>query len=86
MSKHKHYYMLRCVNEQAFVILYQENAPTESEAKKLNVGALYAVGPFRTRHAAEYMGRYGIGNPHLQTVADAERISRIERNNAVSKV
>ena len=41
-------------------------------------GAQYAVviGPFRTRRAATFMARYGENNPHLQTVADAERISR----------
>lgn len=37
----------------------------------------YATGPFRTRKAAEIMAKYGgPHNPHLQTVADAERLAR----------
>ena len=36
----------------------------------------YAIGPFRTMRGAEYMRDYGANNPHLQTVADAERIAR----------
>ncbi len=34
------------------------------------------IGPFRTKRAYLFMARYGEGNPHLQTVADAERIAR----------
>jgi hypothetical protein len=34
------------------------------------------VGPFRTKRAAVYMAESGQGNPHLQTVDDAERIVR----------
>ncbi len=34
------------------------------------------VGPFETRGGAEAMSRYGRLNPHLQTVSDAERLSR----------
>lgn len=31
------------------------------------------IGPFKTMRAARFMARYGgSGNPHLQTVADAE--------------
>lgn len=36
----------------------------------------YVIGPFNTIRAAEYMAKYGRGNPHLQTVADAERLSK----------
>jgi hypothetical protein len=41
-------------------------------------GHLYtcAQGPFRTRLAARWFNRYGRGNPHVQTVADAERLAR----------
>jgi hypothetical protein len=44
-------------------------------------GAKYAavIGPFKTKRAAEFMAKYGQGNPHLQTVADAERISRVSQ-------
>ncbi len=34
---------------------------------------LYAIGPFRTIRAANYMAKYGRGNPNLQTVGKAER-------------
>jgi hypothetical protein len=46
-------------------------------------GRKYAatIGPFRTKRAAEFMAKYGQGNPHLQTVADAERISKWITNN-----
>ena len=36
------------------------------------------IGPFRTRRGAELMRDYGAGNPHYQTVADAERFARLE--------
>ncbi len=41
-------------------------------------GHLYtcAQGPFCTRLAARWFNRYGWGNPHVQTVADAERLAR----------
>jgi hypothetical protein len=35
-----------------------------------------AQGPFRTRLAARWFNRYGWGNPHVHTVADAERLAR----------
>lgn len=40
----------------------------------------YVIGPFDTMRGAKYMADYGRGNPHLQTVADAERLSK--RKNA----
>ena len=41
-------------------------------------GHLYtcAQGPFRTRLAARWFNRYGRSNPHVHTVADAERLAR----------
>lgn len=41
-------------------------------------GSIYSavIGPFRTKRAAKIMAEYGANNPHLQTVADAERIAR----------
>lgn len=41
-------------------------------------GHLYtcAQGPFRTRLAARWFNRYGWGNPHVHTVAAAERLAR----------
>ena len=35
-----------------------------------------AQGPFRTRLAALWFNRYGWGNHHVRTVADAERLAR----------
>ncbi len=34
------------------------------------------MGPFRTLRAARFTVKHGKGNPHIQTVADAERIAR----------
>jgi hypothetical protein len=38
---------------------------------------LACIGPFRTRKAANFMSTHGRNNPHLQTVADAERIVKL---------
>lgn len=40
-------------------------------------GASYyaMIGPFRTRKGAEFMRDNGAGNPHCQTVSDAERLA-----------
>jgi hypothetical protein len=35
-------------------------------------GYAAVIGPFRTRAGAEFMRDYGKGNPHCQTVSDAE--------------
>lgn len=35
------------------------------------------IGPFRTMRGARFMADHGRGNPHLQTVGDAERIAKI---------
>ena len=34
----------------------------------------YVIGGFKTEDAARFMAFHGEGNPHLQCVADAERI------------
>jgi hypothetical protein len=34
----------------------------------------YVIGPFRTKAGAEFMRAFGLNNPHVQCVADAERI------------
>lgn len=41
-------------------------------------GEKYAavIGPFRTVGGAKVMAQYGRNNPHLQTVADAERMAK----------
>jgi hypothetical protein len=44
-------------------------------------GHLYGavIGPFRTAQGARFMADYGRGNPHCQTVAEAERLARSQR-------
>ncbi len=37
------------------------------------------IGPFRTLGAAKIMAEFGGNNPHLQTVADAERMAKARR-------
>ena len=37
---------------------------------------LAVIGPFQTRRAAELTAQRGTGNPHIQTVKDAERIGK----------
>jgi len=34
------------------------------------------IGPFRTKRGAAFMVQSGRNNPHIQTVADAERLAR----------
>jgi hypothetical protein len=34
------------------------------------------IGPFRSKQGAEFMAEHGANNPHVQCVADAERIAR----------
>ena len=47
--------------------------PTEaSHGKRFG----YVIGPFRTLKAAKLCKEYGRNNPHMQTVADCERIAR----------
>lgn len=49
----------------------------ESEPTEDSHGHLYnaVIGPFRTMRGAKFMAECGYNNPHLQTVADAERIA-----------
>lgn len=41
-------------------------------------GHIYSavIGPFRTARGAKFMALYGRGNPHLQTVANAECVAK----------
>ena len=36
----------------------------------------YCIGPFRSKRGAGIMAAWGHNNPHLQTVADAERMAK----------
>ena len=49
---------------------------TEQEPTFESHGKIYActIGPFRSSKAARFMAEYGSNNPHVQCVADAERI------------
>lgn len=38
----------------------------------------YVIGPFNSKRGADFMAKYGMGNPHCQSVADAERLARIK--------
>jgi len=53
-------------------VFRSKTVPTEASH---GVVYRYAVGPFRTRRAAELMRRWGSNNPHLVTVAQAERLA-----------
>ena len=41
-------------------------------------GSVYmaVIGPFRSKRGATFMAEHGSGNPHLQTVSEAERIAK----------
>lgn len=49
-----------------------ETPTTETHGKKF--GAV--IGPFRTRRGAAFCAEFGAGNPHVQCVADAERLAK----------
>lgn len=50
----------------------------DAEPTEKTHGNRYAavIGPFRTKRGAEFMAKYGKGNPHCQCVADAERLAK----------
>jgi len=50
-------------------------------------GSLYAavIGPFKTQAGAKFMARYGAGNPHLQTVDDAEKAVRTKKKKRTNR-
>jgi len=49
-----------------------------SEPEVHTHGSIYSavIGPFRTKRGAEFMRDHGAGDPHCQTVRDAERIAK----------
>lgn len=54
------------------VVFHANAAPTfASHGHLFNA----VIGPFATKRGAEFMARHGQGNPHVQCVADAERIA-----------
>jgi hypothetical protein len=54
-------------------VFRSKKTPTDSSHGK-KYGA--AIGPFRTRRGAEIMAKYGANNPHIRSVADAERMAK----------
>jgi hypothetical protein len=48
-----------------------DETPTEAKTPQYKA----VIGPFRTMRAARFMAEHGANNPHLVTVADAERIA-----------
>lgn len=44
----------------------------QSHGEKYNA----VIGPFQTKQGAQFMAEHGANNPHVQCVADAERIVR----------
>ena len=42
-------------------------------------GHIYAavIGPFKTKRGARFMAEHGAGNPHCQTVRDAEVLAKL---------
>ena len=64
-------YVGMAVSDGIYCIFKSKTEPTrETHGDKY----CFAIGPFRTLRAAEFFAQYGKGNPHLQTVEDAERI------------
>ena len=67
----KHYYVgVRESKRSVFYMAVVE--PTQEMCPQYSA----VIGPFRTKKAAYLMAEYGANNPHMQTVADAERIAR----------
>lgn len=54
-------------------VFSSSNTPSQEK-----YGHLYSavIGPFRTKRAAMFMAEQGGTNPHLRSVADAERIAK----------
>jgi len=61
-----------------YEVFYAGETPTEeSHGHKYNA----VIGPFRTKAGAQCMADYGgHGNPHLQTVNDAEKMAERLKN------
>ena len=70
-----HWYVGVRPDKQRVVLLEFWPPTPETHSDRYNE----VIGPFRTRKGAEYMAQHGANNPHLQTVADAERIVKAER-------
>jgi len=66
-------YFVGCKPGQLRIVFSCTSAPTAESYPQFG----YAIGPFRTRRAAVLMASAAaVNNPHIRTVADAERIAR----------
>jgi len=54
---------------------FSEEQPT---SEKYGEKYFAVIGPFRTARGANYMVKYGAGNPHINHVGDAEKLAKIE--------
>jgi hypothetical protein len=75
--KSKYYVGVRS-HGRGLVVFTSKVTPTEMTHGHEYV---YTIGPFRTKWGAIVMAKYGSNNPHIQSVADAERIAARERAN-----
>jgi hypothetical protein len=74
----KRYYVGVCETKRT--AFRSETEPTHETHPQFNA----VIGPFRTKRGAEFMRDHGGGNPHCQTVRDAERIAKqIADENAI---
>jgi hypothetical protein len=68
----KRYYVGLRPNASRAVFSMAVVEPTQEMCPQYNA----VIGPFRTKRGAEFMRDNGAGNPHCQTVQDAERIAK----------
>ena len=67
------YYVGAKVENGKFEVFRSASTPTRtSHGSRFSV----VIGPFRTKAGADVMAKYGRGNPHLQTVTEAERMAK----------
>lgn len=59
---------------QTAIVFQAHEVPTASSH-----GHLYdsVTGPFKTVRGAKWHAQYGFNNPHVHTVADSERLSKL---------
>ena len=73
MSKRKWYVGVKGNRREPFASAYK---PTQSSTPEYAA----VIGPFVTKRGACFMAEHGANNPHIQTVADAERIAQAEEH------
>ncbi len=56
-----------------YTVFTSQTTPTRETHGRIY---LYVIGAFITKRGAEFMEKYGHGNPHCQCVADAERLAK----------